>query len=162
MAAAESKGQGGGNRARVRARRCAVQALYQWQMAGQDPGDILNEFVAEREVVNADIDYFQTLTCSIPRHITQLEADLQSVLDRRVRELDPVERAILLIGAYELRYCVEVPWRVVINEAIELEKMFGAQQGHRYINTVLDKLARLLRPTEIAAALREDASASPG
>jgi len=144
----------------VCARRCAVQALYQWQLAGQDPGDILKEFVAEREVVNADLDYFQTLTREIPRHAAQLEVDLQAVLDRRMHELDPVERAILLIGAYEMRYSVEVPWRVVINEAIELEKMFGAEQGHRYINTALDKLAREVRPAEAGAAQR-DTSASP-
>lgn len=137
--------------ARVRARRCAVQALYQWQLAGQDPNDILKEFVAEREVVNADMGLFETLTRGIPRHIEELEADLMSVIDRPVRELDPVERAILLIGAYELRNCIETPWRVVINEAIELEKMFGAEQGHRYVNTALDRLARALRPVETAA-----------
>lgn len=150
-----------GNRARVCARRCAVQALYQWQLAGQDPADILNEFVAEREVLNADLDYFQTLTRDIPRHAAQLEADLQAVLDRRMHELDPVERAILLIGAYEMRYCVEVPWRVVINEAIELEKMFGAEQGHRYINTALDRLAREVRPAEAGTGEQKDAAASP-
>lgn len=155
------KARGGSNRARVRARRCAVQALYQWQLAGQDPADILDEFVAEREVVNADMDYFRELTREIPRHAAQLEADLQAVLDRRMHELDPVERAILLIGAYEMRYSVEVPWRVVINEAIELEKMFGAEQGHRYINTALDKLAREVRPAEAGTAEQKDAAASP-
>jgi N utilization substance protein B len=128
-----------------------VQALYQWQLAGQEPNDILKEFVAEREVINADMALFETLTRGIPRHIEELEADLRSVIDRPVQELDPVERAILLIGAYELRHCVETPWRVVINEAIELEKMFGAEQGHRYVNTALDRLARALRPVETAA-----------
>jgi N utilization substance protein B len=128
-----------------------VQALYQWQLAGQEPNDILKEFVAEREVINADMALFETLTRGIPRHIEELEADLRSVIDRPVQELDPVERAILLIGAYELRHCVETPWRVVINEAIELEKMFGAEQGHRYVNTALDRLARVLRPVETAA-----------
>lgn len=139
------------HRARVRARRCAVQALYQWQLAGQDPGDILNEFIAEREIVHVDLDYFRTLAREIPRHAAELEQDLLPVLNRPWRELDPVERAILLIGAYEFRYCPEVPWRVVINEAIELEKMFGAEQGHRYVNTTLDKLAHQLRPQETAA-----------
>lgn len=128
-----------------------MQALYQWQLAGQEPNDILKEFVAEREVINADMALFETLTRGIPRHIEELEADLRSVIDRPVQELDPVERAILLIGAYELRHCVETPWRVVINEAIELEKMFGAEQGHRYVNTALDRLARALRPVETAA-----------
>ncbi|HTT08129.1 MAG TPA: transcription antitermination factor NusB [Gammaproteobacteria bacterium] len=140
------------HRARARARRCAVQALYQWQLAGQDPADILNEFIAEREVVHVDLDYFRLLAREIPAHAIELEQDLLPVLNRPWRELDPVERAILLIGAYEFHFCPEVPWRVVINEAIELEKMFGAEQGHRYINTTLDKLAHQLRPQEIAAS----------
>lgn len=151
MSSGKSRGGGKAAHARVRARRCAVQALYQWQLAGQDPNDILKEFVAEREVVNADMELFERLTRGIPRHIEELEADLSNVIDRPVRELDPVERAILLIGAYELRHCIETPWRVVINEAIELEKMFGAEQGHRYVNTALDRLARALRPVETAA-----------
>ena len=148
----EDKVKAGGNsgaRARVRARRCAVQAIYQWQMAGQDPRDILNEFVAERELVNVDMDYFQRLIRGVPAHIDTLQADLRGVIDRNLEELDPVERAILLIGAYEMRYCAEVPWRVVINEAIELEKMFGAEQGHRYVNTAVDRLARVIRPKEV-------------
>jgi N utilization substance protein B len=140
-----------GARARVRARRCAVQALYQWQMAGQDPRDILKEFVADRELINVDMDYFQRLTRGIPASVDVLEADLRSVVDRKLEELDPIERAILLIGAFEMRYCVEVPWRVVINEAIELEKMFGAEQGHRYVNTAVDRLARAIRPTEVGS-----------
>ena len=151
----EDKVKAGGNsgaRARVRARRCAVQAIYQWQMAGQDPRDILNEFVAERELVNVDMDYFQRLIRGVPAHIDTLQADLRGVIDRNLEELDPVERAILLIGAYEMRYCAEVPWRVVINEAIELEKMFGAEQGHRYVNTAVDRLARVIRPKEVGGS----------
>lgn len=151
----EDKVKTGGNsgaRARVRARRCAVQAIYQWQMAGQDPRDILNEFVAERELVNVDMDYFQRLIRGVPAHIDTLQADLRGVIDRNLEELDPVERAILLIGAYEMRYCAEVPWRVVINEAIELEKMFGAEQGHRYVNTAVDHLARVIRPKEVGGS----------
>ena len=129
-----------------------MQAIYQWQMAGQDPRDILNEFVAERELVNVDMDYFQRLIRGVPAHIDTLQADLRGVIDRNLEELDPVERAILLIGAYEMRYCAEVPWRVVINEAIELEKMFGAEQGHRYVNTAVDHLARVIRPKEVGGS----------
>ncbi len=150
MSAAPASTPGVDFRGRARARRCAVQALYQWQLAGQDPADILEEFIAEREMVHADLDYFRLLAREIPRHAAELERDLLPVLNRPWRELDPVERAILLIGAYEFHYCPEVPWRVVINEAVELEKMFGAEQGHRYINTTLDKLARRLRPEETA------------
>ena len=162
MSTVEEKKDGSeGSLARIRARRCAVQALYQWQLAGQDPSEILKEFVAEREVLNADMAYFGTLTRNIPTQLAVLEGDLQNVLDRRMQELDPVERSILLIGAYELRYCLDVPWRVVINEAIELEKMFGAEQGHRYVNTVLDKLARVLRPSEAGVPHDEHAAAPP-
>lgn len=151
MSAAAKTGGGSGAHGRVRARRCAVQALYQWQLAGRDSADILKEFIAERELVHVDLGYFDRLIREIPAHIEELNRTLAQVLDRAIGELDPVERAILLIGAFELRYCPEVPWRVAINEAVELEKMFGAEQGHRYVNTVLDKLARALRPVEIAA-----------
>jgi N utilization substance protein B len=120
----------GSNRERIRARRCAVQALYQWQMSGQDPHDIFEEFVTEREVIGVDMDYFSTLTRSIPEHFAIL----------------------LLLGTYELRFCPDLPWRVVINEGVELCKMFGAEDGYRYVNGILDKLAKKLRRVEIEAA----------
>lgn len=138
-------------RGRVRARRCALQALYQWQMSGQDPRLIQSEFVAERELIKVDLEYFRVLTGEIPAHIEELERQLAGALDRAVRELDPVERAVLLIGVYELMFRPDVPWRVVINEAIELAKMFGAEQAYKYVNGVLDKLARALRPGDTAA-----------
>jgi N utilization substance protein B len=151
MAQAKKKGNSRAAQARVRARRCAVQALYQWQLSGHDPNDILKEFVADREVLNADMDYFEQLTRGVPRHLEQLKAAIRAAIDRSVDELDPVERAILLIGAYELEHCPQTPWRVIINEAIELEKMFGAEQGHRYVNTAIDRLAHQLRPAETQA-----------
>ena len=138
-------------RARARARRCAVQALYQWQLAGQNPKDILNEFVAERELIRVDMDYFRTLTQHIPSCIEDLRSGLEEVLDRDIEGLDPIERAILLIGIYELRHCPEIPWRVVINEGIELAKMFGATEGHKFVNGILDKLAKRLRTDEVTA-----------
>jgi N utilization substance protein B len=141
-------------RGRVRARRCAVQALYQWQLAGHDPRDIIKEFVAERELVNVDMDYFSILTREIPAHAHELQSDLQGALDRPFQELDPVERGILLIGAYELRYSPEIPWRVVINEAIELTKMFGAEQAYKYVNGVLDKVVGTSRSAEMRALSR--------
>lgn len=141
-------------RGRVRARRCAVQALYQWQLAGHDPRDIIKEFVAERELVNVDMDYFSTLTREIPVHVQQLQSDLQDALDRPFQDLDPIERGILLIGAYELRYSPEIPWRVVINEAIELTKMFGAAEAHKYVNGVLDKVVGTSRSAEMRALSR--------
>lgn len=136
-------------RGRVRARRCAVQALYQWQLAGQDPKDILLEFVADRELIKVDLDYFKQLTTEIPVNIDELKKHISSVIDRDIDELDPVEFSVLMIGAYELSSCLEVPWRVVVNEAVELSKMFGATDGHKFINGSLDKLAKKLRSSEI-------------
>lgn len=141
----------GGNTGRVRARRCAVQALYQWQLAGQDPREILREFVAERELVKVDMDYFSTLTTDIPRHAPTLQEDLTPALDREWQRLGPVERGVLLVGAYELRFCPDIPWRVVVNEAVELCKMFGAEEAHKYVNGVLDRTARRVRPLETGA-----------
>ena len=128
-----------------------MQALYQWQLAGHEPGDILKEFVAERELIKVDLDYFSTLTRDIPQHFAALLADLEPAIDREWNKLGPVERSILLVGSYELRYCPEMPWRVVVNEAIELCKMFGAEDAHKFINGVLDKVARRVRSLEIAA-----------
>lgn len=135
----------------MRARRCAVQALYQWQMAGQEPRDIVQEFVAERELVSVDMAYFTTLVREVPRYFDTLQADLTPFLDREWRQLDPVERSVLLIGAYEMRYCLEIPYRVVINEGVELCKMFGTVEGHRYVNGVLDRLAHTTRGAEVNA-----------
>lgn len=146
------KNKHAGIRGRVRARRCAVQALYQWQLAGQDPKDILLEFVADRELVKVDLDYFKQLTTEIPANIDDLKTHLTSVIARPIEELDPVEFSVLMIGSYELAYCPEVPWRVVVNEAVELSKMFGATDGHKFINGSLDKLAQQLRKLEISAS----------
>ena len=127
-----------------------MQALYQWQMAGQEPRDIVQEFVADRELVSVDMDYFSELVREVPRRFDILQGDLTPFLDREWRALDPVERSVLLIGAYEMRYNLEIPYRVVINEGVELCKMFGTVEGHRYINGVLDRLARTTRGAEVA------------
>lgn len=137
------------SRGRSKARRCALQALYQWQMAGQDLGDIESQFVNEQDLGGADLSYFSELLRSIPRQTTELDEQYRPFLDRAVDELDPIELAILRIGAYELMRHPEIPFRVVINEAVELAKTFGADQSHRYINGVLDKAARELRAIEI-------------
>lgn len=139
-------------RERARARRAAVQALYQWQLGGQAPRDILAEFIAERELVNVDRGYFAELTREVAERAAELDDDLTSVVDRPLAQLDPVERAVLWIGAYELRHCPDVPWRVVVNEGIELAKMFGGEQGYKLINAALDRLARRVRSTETAAS----------
>ena len=141
----------GPHQGRVRARRCAVQALYQWQMAGQEPGDIVAEFVSDRELVSVDMDYFTVLVREVPGRHDELVEDLKTVIDREWSKLDPVERSVLLIGAYELRNCPDIPYRVVINESVELCKMFGTVEGHRYVNGVLDKFASKYRPENTPA-----------
>ncbi|MCC7412240.1 MAG: transcription antitermination factor NusB [Gammaproteobacteria bacterium] len=140
------------NRARMRARRCAVQALYQWQLADQEPADIRREFLSDREMQGVDPAYFERLVVDIPRYADALVGRLGAVVDRPWRQIDPVERAVLLVGAYELAHCPEIPWRVVLNEGVELAKMFGAEQGHRFVNAALDRLAHELREAEVAAA----------
>ncbi len=134
--------------ARRRARRCAVQALYQWQVSGNDLNDIEIQFRAEPENQKADFDYFHELLHQVPAHADELDAALAPCLDRPIPELDPVERAVLRLCAYELMHRLDVPYRVVINEGVDLAKLYGADQSHKYINGVLDRLARELRPVE--------------
>ena len=139
------------SRQRSRSRSLAIQALYQWQMAGQDVGTIINHFMLEQDGKKFDTDYFAELVRAVPARLNELDAALAPCVDRALESVDPVERAILRLGAYELIEHPEIPYRVVINEAVELAKTFGAEQGHRYVNGVLDKAARALRPLETAA-----------
>ena len=134
---------------RTRARRAVLQALYQWQLSGQTPNEVEAQFVAEQPLEHVDVDYFQLLLRNIPIHIVELDDVLSPSLDRPVSQLDPIEKAILRIGAFELVHRPEVPWRVVINEAVELAKSFGAEQSHKYVNGILDKLAHQQRSAEI-------------
>lgn len=126
---------------RVRARRCAVQALYQWLLADQTPREIIKEFIADRELINVDMDYFRLLTESIPAQYSELQAIISPYLDRAWEQIDPVEKCVLLVGAFELTGRSEIPWKVVINEAVSLCKMFGSEDAHKYVNGVLDNIA---------------------
>lgn len=137
------------SRARSLARRAAVQALYQWQMARQNLSDIESQFLLEHDLRKAELPYFQELLHQIPAQLDEIEKGLAPVLDRPLVEIDPVECAILRIGAYELRCHPEIPCRVIINEAVELAKRFGGELGYKYVNGVLDKVARALRPGEM-------------
>ena len=139
------------SRQRSRSRSLAIQALYQWQMAGQDVGAIIDHFMVEQDARKFDTEYFAELVRGVPARLTELDAALASCVDRALESVDPVERAILRLGAYELIEHPEIPYRVVINEAVELAKTFGAEKGHRYVNGVLDKAARNLRPIEASA-----------
>ncbi|MCW8882764.1 MAG: transcription antitermination factor NusB [Sedimenticola sp.] len=134
---------------RSQSRHLAVQAIYQWQVAGQDIKDIRNQFVADQKANSFELAYFEALLHGVPAHLSQLDELLGPFLDRSIESVDPVERAILRLGAFELQYQLEVPYKVIINESIELSKVFGAEQGHKYVNGVLDKLAHKLRKSEI-------------
>lgn len=145
------KDKAAARRRRHFARHRAVQALYQWQVAGQDLRDIEKQFLEEMAMGGVDGDYFHELLFGVPGALTELDAQLAPCLDRSLEALDPVEKAILRLGAYELLERLDIPYRVVINEAVELAKQFGAEQSHRYVNGVLDRIARShpLRAAEI-------------
>ena len=139
---------------RKRARRAAVQALYQWSLTQHDIGTIERQFEEEHSGSKTDMEYFGELLHQVAARLDELEAAFTPYLDRPVDELGPVERAILRMATYELAHRLDVPYRVVINEAVDLAKIFGAQDSHKYINGVLDKVAQDLRAVEIAAARR--------
>jgi len=137
---------------RRKARHYGMQALYQWYMAGASLSDIEAEFRADYDFSHVDLEYFQALLHGVPAAVDELEASLSPLLDRKLEELDPIERTLLRMGAFELRERPDVPYKVVINEAVALARKFGATDSHKYINGVLDKLARQLRKVEIDAA----------
>jgi len=139
---------------RSQARHFALQALYQWQVTGQDLADIEGQFLAQEQLGKADVGLFVALLHGVPAHLKGLDEALAPLLDRPLEQVDPVERAVLRLGAFELEHHLDIPYRVVINEAVELAKRFGADQGHRYVNGVLDKLAKRLRRVEQASGSR--------
>ena len=130
---------------RRRARRRALQALYQWRLTGQDAGEILAQFREEQDFSNVDTELFATLVRKVSRDQAVLDEKIEPFLDRPLNQLDVIEHVILSMGSYELLYSIEVPHQVVIDEAINLAKLFGAEQGHSFINGVLDKAARQWR-----------------
>lgn len=135
--------------ARRRARSLTVQALYQWQITGDDPGEIVVQFLEVRDTAEADVDYFRDLMRGVPTRIDAIDAAIEPLLERSLALVDPVERAVLRLACFELHERWEVPARVVIDEAIELAKRFGAEQGHRFVNGVVDRLAHELRAREM-------------
>jgi N utilization substance protein B len=137
--------------ARSRARRRALQAVYAWQMSGSTVRSVIEQFRHEQDMQVADLEYFEDLVRGVDAHRAELDAGLAPFLDRDIEQVDPIERATLRLGAYELKHRPDVPYRVVLNEAVELAKRFGAEHGHTYVNGVLDKLAREWRAAETAA-----------
>jgi transcription antitermination protein NusB len=150
---------------RTQARRYAVLALYQWHLTREAPATIKQHMLDDPEWLDAlagslsgadedeppdarlrfkfNLDLFEDLLKGVPAHVTEIDAELDRLLDRPIGQVDPVELAILRLGAYEILYSPEIPAGVAINEAVELTKLLGAHEGHRYVNGVLDKLARL-------------------
>lgn len=143
------------SRSRSLARERAMQALYQWQMTGQNLADIEQQFITEQDMKSVDKGYFKELLHEVPKYIDQFDAMCGELLSRPIEQVDPVERAILRIGLYELQQRVDIPYRVVINEAVELAKSFGAEAGHKFVNGTLDKAAKSLREVEVQAAGRK-------
>ena len=138
--------------ARSRARRRALQAVYAWQLSGTRVDEVIAQFAHEQAHEVADLVYFEDLVRGVDKHCDELDAALAPFLDREVEQVDPIERAALRIAAYELRHRLDVPYRVVINEAIETVKRFGAEHGHTYVNGVLDHAAADWRSVEVQAS----------
>ena len=137
---------------RHRAREFALQGLYQWLLNNEDAGAIEAHIREAHGFDKADAVHFDALLYGTIRDVIVLRADLAPLIDRPIKQLSPVEHAALLIGAFELKNHIEIPYKVVINEAVELTKSFGGIDGHKYVNGVLDKLAAAVRNVEIDAA----------
>jgi N utilization substance protein B len=136
---------------RRRSREFALQGLYQWQLSGKDPAMIAADLAESQDFPKSDIPYFRSLLNGAIERAGDLEVEIAPLLDRPFGELSPVERGILLLAGFELLRELEVPYRVVINEAVELAKVYGGTDGHKFVNGVLDKLAARLRVVEVSA-----------
>jgi N utilization substance protein B len=152
MSAAEASAasrKDAGRGSRRRSRELALQALYQWLLAGHDAGTLCREAAGARDFPRPDPSYLELLIRGTIERAAELDAVLQPFLDRPSTALSPIEHALLLIGAFELTVSADVPYRVAINEAVELAKLYGGTDGHKYVNGVLDKLAAQVRPGEV-------------
>lgn len=140
-----------GTSTRRRARELALQGLYQWLISGADGAEIEAHLAEHDGFDKFDRMHFDALLHGGIAEAAALDAALAKHVDRRTKDLSPIEHACLMIGAYELTHCIDIPYRVVINEAVELAKSFGGTDGHKYVNGVLDRVAGDLRPVEVAA-----------
>ena len=135
---------------RHQARELAVQGIYQWQMTGASTDDIVAHFREEEKILaSLDAKYFEACLAGVIQSIEDIDKCLAEHVDRKLSELNPVELAVLRLGTYELMFCLEVPYKVIINEALELAKTFGSTEGHKYVDGVLDNLARDVRRQEM-------------
>lgn len=132
-------------------RELVLRALYAWQMTGADAASLEADAAATPEFAEANADFFAELLGAVLCHAPALDASLEGYLDRGIDQLSPIEHAALLIGAYELQHSLAVPYRVAINEAVDLAKRYGGTDGHKYVNGVLDRVAQAVRRTEVEA-----------
>ena len=137
--------------AKTNARKCAVQALYQWQMTGESLSRIEMNFLEEERLKGAQKKYFTEIFYGVPKQLNEIDEALAEFVDRPVEKIDPVERAVLRIAVYELINRLETPYKVIINEGVNLAKCFGADGSHKYVNGVLDKVSQKKRAVEIKA-----------
>ena len=140
--------------ARSRARQLAVQGLYEWHLSGNSIDDIARQCLDAKRGKNLDESYFEELIFKVASKVTNLNDNLLPFLSRDITEIDPVERAVLQLGAYELTEKTDIPYKVIINEAIELAKTFGAEQSHKFVNGILDKVAEKFRAVEFNSQAR--------
>jgi N utilization substance protein B len=137
---------------RRRSREAALQGLYEWLISGADAGAIEAHVREQEDFDKCDKAHFDALLHGCIAEAADLDAVLARHVDRKTTELSPIEHGVLMIGAYELKHCIDVPYKVAINEAVELAKSYGGTDGHKYVNGVLDKAAVDLRPAEVQAA----------
>jgi len=140
---------------RKRARRRALQAIYQWQITHQDASEILRQFREIQDLSQVDEAYFEQLLLCVIREKERIAEALRPFLDRPMEQVDVMERVVLMIGTWELLDCPEIPYRVVLDESIDLARRFGSEQGHSYVNAVLDKAARKWRADEVASSTKK-------
>jgi len=131
---------------RRKARELAVQAVYSWQLSQNSVSDVETNFITENQKRRFDIEFFQQLLRGVITNVTTIDDAISPHVDRPLKDVDHVEKAILRVAIYELTHCTEVPYKVVINEAIELAKSFAADDSHKFVNGVLDKAVKLIRP----------------
>ena len=134
---------------RSNARKKALQALYQWHMSGNDLSEIEEQFHQEQNMEKVDIDYFHTLLHKVPAEVSSLDELVAKYSDRDSDELDPVEQSILRLSSYEIKNRIDIPYKVIISEAISLAKTFGSDKSHDFVNSILDKLAKEFRKVEV-------------
>lgn len=149
MSEPTSKAKGLPKSSRRRSRELALQGIYQWRLTGDDQEQIEKQILAEKGMGRCDVEFFSKLLRGVLTQHAELETVVATHLDRALDELSPVEFSVLMIGVYELTFHPEIPYRVVINEAVELAKTFGGTDGHKFVNGVLDKVAAQVRVVEV-------------